>query len=62
MRGPLRRGGAAPQDSQALRIEGMQDIADGLIVAAQGLGNHPGRLAPGTGQQELTPAQHKRIG
>jgi hypothetical protein len=40
----------------------MQDIADGRIVAAQRCGNHPGGLAPGTGQEDLTPAQHTRMG
>jgi hypothetical protein len=56
MRRPLRRGGPAPQAGQALGIEGMKNIADRLIVAAQGLGNHASGLAAGTGEHELTAA------
>src|SRR3954469_9210820 len=40
----------------------MQDIADGLIVAPQCLANHAGRLAPGTGQEDLAATQHKGLG
>jgi hypothetical protein len=56
MRGPLRRRGPTSQAGQALGIEGLKNIADRLIVAAQGLGNHAGGLASGTGEQELTAA------
>jgi hypothetical protein len=62
MRGPLRRSGPAPEAGQAVGIEGMQDIADRLSVAAQGLGNHPGGLASGPGEQELTATSPKGMG
>jgi hypothetical protein len=34
-------------------VEGLDGIADGLIVAVQALGNEPGVLALGTGQENL---------
>src|SRR5262245_27130853 len=55
-------GGAWRECRQTLRLEGPNGIADGLIVAAQGLGSVAGRLAPRTGQQDLTATQHTRIG
>src|SRR6188474_3302576 len=62
MGGPPRGRGAARQGGHALGIEGIKDIADRLIVAAQGLANHAGRLTTGTGKQDLATAQHKGIG
>src|SRR5262249_36887100 len=62
MWGPLGGRGVARQGRQPLGIEGMQRIADGLVVAAQGLANHAGRLTTGTGEQDLTASQHKGIG
>jgi hypothetical protein len=59
---PLGSGGAPCQGRQPLGIEGVQDVADGLIVAAQGLANQAGRLATGTGEQDLTATQDKGIG
>jgi hypothetical protein len=58
---PWRRG-AARQNGHAVGIEGINDMADRLIVAAQGFGNHAGGLAPGTGQQDLATAPHQGIG
>ncbi len=46
----------------SLGIECLNGVADGLIVAAKNLGNQAGRLATGTGQQDLTAAQYKSIG
>ena len=40
----------------------MQRMADGLVVAAQGLANHAGRLTTGTGTQDVTASQRKGIG
>src|SRR5215471_9255611 len=59
---PLGGRGVAWQGCEPLGIEGVQDIADGLVVAAQGLANHAGRLTTGTGKQDLTASQHKGIG
>jgi hypothetical protein len=53
MRGPM--GGRRPtlQGPQPTRIEGMDGIADGLIVATELLGNPSGPLTTGTGPQDL---------
>src|SRR5262245_27204856 len=59
---PLGGRGVAWQGCEPLGIEGVQDIADGLVVAAQGLANHAGRLTTGTSTQDLTASQHKGIG
>jgi hypothetical protein len=40
----------------------VQDIVDGLVVAAQRLANDVSRLAPGTGEQDRTATSHKGIG
>src|SRR5262249_57689739 len=64
--GPRRqpRGGERPprQGRQPLGSEGVQDIADSLIVAPQRLANHACGLAPSTGQEDLAATQHKGIG
>src|SRR5215510_6826272 len=62
MWGPLGGGGAPGQGRQPLRIEGVEDVADRLIVASQRLANHAGCLAPGTGEQDLTATYDKGIG
>jgi hypothetical protein len=41
------------QGRQPTRIEGMDNIADRLIVATELLGDAPGLLTTGTGQQDL---------
>jgi hypothetical protein len=51
---PLRGRGLACQGRQPLGIEGVQDIANGLVVAAQRIANDASRLATGTGEQDLT--------
>jgi hypothetical protein len=48
--GPLGHGGAPWQGRQPLGIEGVEDVADRLIVASQSLANHAGGLATGTGE------------
>ena len=57
-------GGRAPRTGvkagQALGMEGMNGIADGLIVAAQGLGNHPGGW-PRALASRIDTAEHKGI-
>jgi hypothetical protein len=40
-------------------MQGMNDIAHGLISAAEAASNHGRRLALGTGEQDLAPAYGK---
>ena len=43
------------QHRQPLGIEAVHDLAHGLVVAAQVLGNRRALLAAGGGQQDLAP-------
>src|SRR5262245_47601010 len=43
-------------------VEGVDGVAHGLVVAAQGTGDRQRWLAPAAGEQDLAAAQHKRIG
>ena len=52
---------AVDQDGHPGGIEGMNDVADGLVVAAELLGDGAGGLAPCAGPQDLTAAQDEGI-
>jgi hypothetical protein len=43
-------------------MERLDGVADGLIIAANRLGDDPGVLATRAGSQDLAAAQHKGIG
>src|ERR687885_1386229 len=43
-------------------VEAMNDIADGLIVAAEAVSNQAGMLAPCAAEQDLAAAKHEGIG
>jgi hypothetical protein len=60
--GPMRRRRAAADCREPPGIEGMNRMANGLLVAAHGPGDDPGVLATGAGQEDLAAAQHKGIG
>jgi hypothetical protein len=45
-----------------MRIEGMDGMADGLIVATKRRGDAPGMLTTDTGQQDLAAASDKGLG
>jgi hypothetical protein len=62
MGGAMWRGRPPPQGGQAPRVEGMNRVAHGLVVAAQEGGNLPGVLAPCAGPQDLAAASDERIG
>jgi hypothetical protein len=51
-----------PQGVQSSAIEGVDRVPHGLVIAAQMLGNGDGAFASRTGQQDLAPAEHERIG
>src|SRR5919202_35708 len=61
VRAPMRGGGAGRQDGQPVGIEAMDDIAHGLVVAAEAGGNHAGVLAAGAGEEDLAAAQDKGL-
>lgn len=58
----MRRGRAARYGCDSLGIACLEGIADGLIVATQGLGDQPGVLAPHAGQEHLAAPQDKGLG
>jgi hypothetical protein len=62
VRSLMRRGRAALYRGDPPGIERLEGIADGLIVAAQGLGDDTGVLATRAGQENLAAAQDKGIG
>jgi hypothetical protein len=43
-------------------VEGMDSVANGLVVATEGGRNLPGGLPPRTGEQDLAAAQDEGIG
>jgi hypothetical protein len=45
-----------PQRSEPTLVERMQRVADGLLGAAQVVGNRGGHLALGTGEKDLAAA------
>jgi hypothetical protein len=47
------------QGRQPTRLEGLEGMADGLIVATERRGDAPGPLPTGTGQHELQRRQTK---
>ena len=47
---------------QAPLVEGVDGVAHGLVVAAQGAGDPGGALAPVTGKQDLAPAEDESVG
>jgi hypothetical protein len=53
---------ARAQDGHALRIKGIDDVPHGLPAEADAGGDHPDRLALGTGQDDLRRPEDKGVG
>jgi len=51
-----------PERGDAPLVEGVKGMAHGLVVAAQGLGHGGGLWPLGTGQEDVTAADHKGLG
>jgi len=58
----LGRRRAGSEDSKAIGVEAMNDIADGLVVTAKALSNQAGMVAACAGEQDLAAAEHKGVG